>query len=39
MEFKIPEAVALEHEELHQQLVKAIEEGGKGCCGCSTSTF
>jgi hemerythrin-like domain-containing protein len=29
MEFKIPEAVALEHEELHQQLVKAIEEGGK----------
>ena len=29
MEFKIPEAVALEHEELHQQRVKAIEEGGK----------
>jgi len=29
MELKIPDAVALEHEELHQQLVKAIKEGGK----------
>ncbi|HET7284658.1 MAG TPA: hemerythrin domain-containing protein [Nitrososphaeraceae archaeon] len=29
MEFKIPESLELEHEELHRQLVKAIEEGGK----------
>jgi hypothetical protein len=29
MEFKVPEELALEHEELHKQLVKAIEEGGK----------
>jgi hypothetical protein len=29
MEFKIPESLELEHEELHRQLVKTIEEGGK----------
>jgi hypothetical protein len=29
MEFKILETVALEHEELHKQLVKAIEQDGK----------
>jgi|GEM_PF-724402 hemerythrin-like domain-containing protein len=29
MEFKIPESLGLEHDELHRQLVKAIEEGGK----------
>ena len=29
MEFKIPESLRLEHDELHRQLVKAIEEGGK----------
>jgi hemerythrin-like domain-containing protein len=29
MEFKIPESSELEHKELHRQLVKAIEEGGK----------
>jgi hemerythrin-like domain-containing protein len=29
MELKIPESLELEHEELHRQLVRAIEEGGK----------
>jgi hemerythrin-like domain-containing protein len=29
MEFKIPESLELEHEELHGQLVKATKEGGK----------
>jgi hypothetical protein len=29
MKFKIPRPLKLEHEELHGQLVKAIEEGGK----------
>jgi len=29
MEFKIPESLRLEHDELHRQLVKAIGEGGK----------
>ena len=29
MDFKIPESLELEHEELHRQLVKTIEEGGK----------
>ena len=29
MEFKIPESLELEHEELHRQLVKATKEGGK----------
>ncbi len=29
MEFKVPESLELEHEELHNRLVKAIEEGGK----------
>jgi hypothetical protein len=29
MEFKTPESLELEHQELHKQLVKAIEEGGK----------
>lgn len=29
MEFKVPQSLELEHEELHQQLVNAIKEGGK----------
>ena|SRR5436309_12123973 len=29
MEFKIPVSLELEHEELHRQLVEAIEEDGK----------
>jgi len=29
MEFKIPVSLELEHEELHRQLVEAIEEGDK----------
>jgi hemerythrin-like domain-containing protein len=29
MDFKIPQPLELEHEELHQQLVNAIKEGGK----------
>ncbi len=29
MDFKIPQPLELEHEELHQQLVDAIKEGGK----------
>jgi hemerythrin-like domain-containing protein len=29
MEFKIPESLELEHEELHGQLVKVTKEGGK----------
>ncbi len=29
MEFKIPHAMNVEHEELHKELVKAIESGGK----------
>jgi Hemerythrin HHE cation binding domain len=29
MEFKILESLELEHQELHKQLIKAIEEGGK----------
>jgi hemerythrin-like domain-containing protein len=28
MEFKVPESLELEHQELHNQLVKAIEQGG-----------
>jgi hypothetical protein len=29
MDFQIPQSLVLEHEELHQQLVSAIKEGGK----------
>ena len=29
MEFKIPESLKFEHEELHRQLVKAIEEDAR----------
>lgn len=29
MDFKIPEPLKLEHEELHQELVKATQAGGK----------
>jgi hypothetical protein len=29
MELKIPESLELEHEELHEQLYKGIQEGGK----------
>ena len=28
MEFKVPESLELEHEELHSRLVKVIEQGG-----------